>query len=232
MEETIIIYTKFYSEAVIQVIETYDLNVQLMCFSTYDQILQYVETTPNIRGIIFLEHKPGKGTFKAYNTILTTADEIAESSGQPLCVSIISNNDMPKKFLSQIKTEYIDVLFTKFLMFNTDLLRFEGIAAVIMKTIGVANETILMELEHDEDSMHLGNKNSKVDFLTQCLEITTVDKKELDNFVDATERFPELEKLISLRSHGDLDQSVTSNSQSLFKVFAEQCIERRKQDEA
>lgn len=230
MEETIIIYTKYYSEAVIQIIDTYDLSIQIMCFSSYEKVLHYTRITPNLRGIIFLEHKPRRTSYKAYKLILQTADEIAEASKQPFCVSIISDTDLPRKFLSNIPTSNLEILFMKFLMFNTDLLRFEGIAAVIVNTIGVANETILLELEREDGAIRSGTNNNKTDFLTYCLQITTMPKEDLDSLQDAVARFPELEKLMSLRHHGDLDESVLSSSENLFKVFAKQCILRRGQD--
>lgn len=231
MEETIIIYTKYFSEAVIQVIDTYDLSVQIMCFSSYDKTLHYTRITPNLRGVIFLEHKPNRSAFKAYKEILTAADEIAGSSHQPFCVSIISNTDIPRKFISQITTSNLEIVFTKFLMFNTDLLRFEGIASVIVNTIGVANENILLEIEQAEGASRAGVGNNKTDFLTYCLQITTLPLEELSSLRDATNRFPELEKLWSLRHHSDLDESVLSKSDNLFKVFARQCIARREYDE-
>lgn len=230
MEETIIIYTKFYSEAVIQIIDTYDLNVQIMCFSSYEKVLHYTRITPNLRGIIFLEHKPKRATYKAYQTIIETADEIAEASKQPFCVSIISDTDLPRKFLNNILTNNLEVLFTKFLMFNTDLLRFEGIAAVIVNTIGVANESILLELEREDGAIRSGANNNKIDFLTYCLQITTMPKDQLDTLRDAVTRFPELEKLMNLRQHSDSDEIVLADSENLFKVFAKQCILRRGQD--
>lgn len=230
MEETIIIYTKYYSEAVIQIIDTYDLSIQIMCFSSYEKVLHYTRITPNLRGVIFLEHKPKRTTYKAYKTIIETADEIAEASKQPFCVSIISDTDIPRKFLDSIPTSNLEVLFTKFLMFNTDLLRFEGISAVIVNTIGVANETILLELEREDGAIRSGANNNKIDFITHCLQITTMPKDELSTMSDAVTRFPELEKLVSLRNHSDLDESVLASSENLFKVFAKQCILRRGQD--
>ena len=232
MEETIIIYTKYFSEAVIEVIDQYDLNIQIMCFSSYDEVLKAVETTPNLRGVIFLEHKPKRSTFKAYKKILETADEIAESSRQPFCISIISNTDLPRRFLSQIDTKHLEILFTKFLMFNTDLLRYEGIAAVITHTIGVANETILLELEREDEGIRSGASAGNVEFLRYCMQIATVDLNELDQFRDLTARYPSLDKLLYLRTHSDYDEQTLEESKNLFKVFAQQCIARRMEDEA
>lgn len=230
MEETIIIYTKYFSEAVIEVLDTYDLNVQIMCFSSYDKVLEYTRTTPNLRGIIFLEYRPRRSFFKAYQTILTVADEIAESTKQPLCVSIISNTDLPNRFLTKILTSNLEILFTKFVMFNTDLLRFEGLAAVIVNTIGVANETILLELEKEDGVLKSNAVSSKTEFLKYCLQITTVDENQLTNFEEVVQRFPELEKLIQLRTSSHNDDLILEQSKNLFKVFAEQCIKRREQD--
>lgn len=231
MEETIIIYTKYFSEAVIEVLDRYDLNIQVMCFSSYDKVYEHLIKTPNLRGLIFLEHKPPNRTFKAYKKILEVADEIAESSKQPFCVSIISNTDKPRKFLSQISTNYLDIFFTKFVMFNTDLLRFEGLAQVIVSTIGVANETILLELEKEEISIRSTPSSSKLEFMRYCLQITTVDKSELTNFDEAVSRFPELEKLIYVRTSDDKDEEFLQSTKSIFNLFVQQCITRREQDE-
>ena len=231
MEETIIIYTKYYSEAVIEILDRYDLNIQVMCFSSYDKVLHYAEITPNLRGIIFLEYNVRSTNFKAYKAIISTVDEIAEASKQPFCVSVIANNDLPRKFIDQIPTSNLHVTFTKFMMFNTDLLRFEGLATVIVHTIGVANQSILLELHKDEGLTRTSTSSNKVDFLRYCLQITTVDKDELIKFEDAVKRFPELDKLIQLRTHSASDNDILGNSQNLFKVFANQCIARRVQDE-
>lgn len=231
MEETIIIYTKYFSEAVIEVLDTYDLNIQIMCFSSYDQVLHFTRITPNLRGIIFLEYRPKRSTFKAYKSILTVADEIAGASKQPFCVSIISNTDLPRKFLSQIPTSNLEILFTKFVMFNTDLLRFEGISSIIANTIGIANESILLELEREDGVLRSGSSTNKMDFLRYCLQISTVPQDKLIELNYASERFPELEKLLHLRHNGDRDSSILESSDGLFKVFVKQCITRREQDE-
>jgi len=231
LEETIIIYTRYFSEAVIEVIDQYDLNVQIMCFSSYDKVLESVKSTPNLRGLIFLEYKPKRSTFKAYKAILETADEIAESSKQPFCVSIISNTDLPRKFINQISTSNIEILFTKFLLFNTDLLKFEGIASVIVHTIGVANESILLELERDDSGIRSNTSSNKIEFLKYCLQITTVPQNELDSFRSLTTRYPELDKLIYLRNHKDSEEEILESTHNLLRVFALQCIARREEDE-
>lgn len=230
LEETIIIYTKYFSEAVIEVLDKYDLNIQIMCFSSYDKVLEYTRITPNLRGIIFLEHKTKSSSHRAYKEILTTADEIAGASKQPFCVSIIANTDTPRKFLNKIATSNLEILFTKFLMFNTDLLRFEGIASVIVNTIGVANESILLELEKEDGVIRSGGSSSKMDFLRYCLQIATLPQKDLDSLTDAAKRFPELEKLLQLRYSSSNDEHILENSTNLFKVFAQQCIARREED--
>lgn len=231
MEESIIIYTKYFSEAVIEVIDQYDLNIQLLCFSSYDKVLDALKTTPNLRGIIFLEYKPKRSIFKAYKSILETADEICEASKQPFCVSIISNTDLPRKFVNQINTSYIEVLFTKYMMFNTDLLKFEGIASVIVHTIGVANNTILLEMQKNDSSLRSTTNSRKIEFLRYCLQIATVPKEELDSYRDAVSVYPELEKLIYLRNYSDWDKDILDNTDSLVKVFSLQCIARREEDE-
>ncbi|MFF2798184.1 hypothetical protein [Lysinibacillus xylanilyticus] len=231
MQETIIIYTKYYSEAVIEVLDKYDLNIQILCFSSYDDVLAHVKRVPNLIGLIFLEYKARNSAFKAYNAILTVADEIAASSKQPFCASIISNNETPRKFLNQIKTSNVEVFFTKFLMFNTDLVRFEGLATVIRSTIGIANETILLELEKGGSTVRSGANTNKMDFLKYCLQIITLPQNELNTLNDIASRFPELEKLLYLRHNSDKDAEILARSENLFKLFAEQCIARREQDD-
>lgn len=230
MDESIIIFTKYYSEAVVEVLNEYDLNISIICLSSYEQVLEYVKTTPNIRGVIFLENKPSQSVYKAYNEILTTLDEIAEASKQPLCVSILSNTDMIPRVIGRIKTSHIDITFKKFAMFNTDLLKYEGIATVIANTIGIMNQTILLEL-HQED-VKLYSDNNKLELLKTCMLIATVPFSELDNLNVEIERFPELQKLRYLREYSDKDNVyLKPENYSIFNSFYRQCIERRKQDE-
>lgn len=231
MDETIIIYTQYFSEAVIEVLDKYDLSIQVICFSSYDQVLEYTKKTPNLRGIIFLEHKPRRSSFKAYQRILQVADEVAGATRQPFCVSILSNTDLPLRFLTKISTRNLHILFTKFVMFNTDLLRFEGLAAVIANTIGVANETILLQLQKEEEVLHASTSRNKIDFLRYCLQITTCKKEELEELKEVAERFPELEKLIHLRKFNDKDEEILESSENLFNIFCKQCIARRIEDE-
>lgn len=231
MEETIIIYTKFYSEAVIEVIDKFDLNIQIMCFSTYEDVLKYVKITPNVRGLIFLEYKPSSNVRKAYSPILTLADEIAGATKQPFAVSFICNNEIPRKVINNIKTENLDIFFTKFTLLNTDLLRFEGLATIILNTIGVANQNIILELDQGKGLTNRSVNSGKIEFLNHCLHITTSKKEDLNGFADAVERYPNLSKLIELRMNGESDKEVLEESENLFKVFAKQCIARRKEDE-
>ena len=232
MDESIIVYTKYYSEAVIEIIERYDLNIQIICLSSYSSVLAYLKSTPNVRGIIFLEYKVNRLNFKAYQRILKTADEISESSKQPFCVSIISNNDLPRKFVSQIDTSYIEILFTKFTFFNTDLLRFEGLAAVILNTIGVANQSILLTIDQEKETDYYSTSSLKSEFLKLCLDITITESDELEKFSKDVERFPEVKKLMRVRENSDMDEEYLESSEGLFKLFIEQGIARRKEDEA
>lgn len=230
MDESIIIFTKYYSEAVIEVLNSYDLNVSIICLSRYDQVLEYIKTTPNLRGVIFLENKPSQSVFKAYNEILTVLDEIAEASKQPICVSILCNTDTILRLLGKIKTNHLDITHKKFTMFNTDLLKYEGLATVIANTVGIMNQTILLEL--NQEDVKLYSDNNKLELLKTCLLIATLPLQELDALNVEIDRFPELQKLKYVRENSDKDDVyLRSTNHSIFNSFYRQCIERRRQDE-
>lgn len=230
MDESIIIFTKYYSEAVVEVLNEYDLNISIICLSSYEQVLEYVKTTPNIRGVVFLENKPSQSVYKAYSEILTTLDEIAEASKQPLCVSILCNTDTIVRIIGRIKTTHIDITHKKFALFNTDLLKYEGIATVIANTVGIMNQTILLELYQADVKLY--SDNNKLDLLKTCMLIATIPLSELDNLSTEVDRFPELQKLRYLRENSDKDDIyLKPETHSIFNSFYRQCIERRKQDE-
>lgn len=230
MNDNIIIYTKYFSEAVIEILNTFDLNVTVLCLSRYDQVLHYVKTTPNLLGVIFVEYKPSMRIAKAYNEILTALDEIAESSKKTLCVSVLSNTDSVQKVISGVKTTHIDIMYKKFTFFNTDILRYEGLVTVIYRTIGLTKQTAVQTL-HSEN-VKLYSDSSKSDLFKACMLLCTLPLEDLDSLEQDIGRFPELRKLRYLREFSDKDEEYLNGTEhSIFTLFFQQCIERRREEQ-
>lgn len=228
--ETIIVYTKYYLQAVIEVLDTYDLSVQIICVPSYDLVHKYVKSTPNLRGVIFLEHRTGFSSGRAYKAILKTLDEIAEASRQPMCVSIISNTEAPRKIVGKVPTNNLTIYFTKFTMMHSDTFRFEGLATVIANTIGIADNSILLELDTEGGGVLNSTSSLKVEFIRNCLEVVTVSDKELDAYTAIGQEIPKIGSLLHLRRSGDNDEKILENAEGLMKVFAKHAIERREGD--
>lgn len=229
--ETIIIYTKYYLQAVEEILNNHDLNIQILSFPSYKTVYEKVKTTPNLRGVIFLEHRTGFRSAKAYKSIITALDEIAEASKQPMCVSIISNTDAPKKIISKMNTSCLTIYNTKFSMMHTDTLKFEGLATIIANTIGVENDSILLELDKETMEVASGLSLNKLEFIQSCLEVVSLPTRRLGEYAQLAEKLPELGKLIHLRQSSDNDEEILRTATGLTKIFAKHAIEGREEQD-
>lgn len=227
MDETIIVYTKFYSEAVMQTIEENSLNIQIMCFSSYDDVLRHLTITPNVRGLIFLEHNVRQGAFPAYSKLLTIADEIASATKQPFCVSIISHNELPRKFIPRIITNNIDILFYSFSQMSMDVFKYEGLSTVISRTLGTLNNSILLTL--DSKDIGVQTTDPKLEFLTCCLNLVTIDLNRINELNPMIEKYPRLQQLVDLRTKTTSDE-LYEKATGVFKVFCKYAIDNRRLD--
>lgn len=224
MDESIIVYTKYYSEVVIQTIEEHNLNIQILCFSSYDDVMKHLKETPNVRGLIFLEHKVRQGAFTAYTKLITVADEIAQSTKQPFCISIISSNELPRKFVDRIDTDYVDIMFHSFSQMSTDVFKYEGLATIISRTIGTIKDSILLTLDTTEEITR--TEDPRIEFLSLCLKVATMPVEELSTMQSSVKRFPKLERLITLRTTNTSD-AIYDNEEGVFQVFCKYAIESR-----
>lgn len=224
MRNNLIIYTEYYMEGVIEVVESTRLDFNILAVGTRTECLAEIKTTPNLLGVVLIEHIATTKVASFYKDLMHTLDNIAYSLQRPLVLSLMYRSKHFLRFIQQVKTKYITISVVKFDRLNEEMIRLDGIVPVLVPTLGVFKTQPIKYFEVDATTQNVQNRNALIDALIYMLGYNLNDNILHQYF----KRHPELRKMYSLKTSDEFqEECFKMYNHSLFGIFCEMLVEQR-----
>lgn len=224
MRDNLIVFTEYYMDGVIEVVESTHLSFNISAVGTRSECLTEVKTTPNLLGVVLIEHIATVKMASFYKDLMITLDNIAYSLQRPLVLSLMYRSKHLLHFVQQVKTNYLTISVVKFDKINEEMIRLDGIVPILVPVLGVFKTQPIKHFEIDATTQTMQNRDALIDALIYMLGENLSDEILRQYF----KRHPELRKMYSLKTSDEFQEECFQiYSHSLFGIFCEMLVEQR-----
>jgi hypothetical protein len=212
----VIVYTDYFLDSVLRLIQTTRFTVELTVVGSREECLEAIETTPNIVGVLVIDHVVTEQTRKFYRSLLSKLEVIGFVSERCIVLSVLYRRKLTYGYIQENKTDYVTVYGLKYDILTEDNLKLDGLGPIFKDALGVIYRR---EPEHFKKSVQYLNNIKNNGLLEALLYMITEDPNPemLDIYFV---KYPELRNVYKLRKAPESFTEVSKIFEnSIFSVF-------------
>jgi len=133
----IVIFTDHFVHSLLDIVEESSLTVGLFCASDYSECIDLVQTVPNLLGVLVVDWKPTKKTFKFYKELFKVCDHISLCKEKPLTLSLLHRVKKSAKYFMNIKTKNMFIYTLKIGSLTDEILKLDGLGPILSESQGL-----------------------------------------------------------------------------------------------
>ena len=199
MRQSIIIYTNYFIDGVMDILESVSMTVAFRITNSYSEFKRLIMEAPNILGGLCIEYRPTKASIKFYKDIVRVIDRIANSQERSISLSILYRDSSIEKIIDKTTSTAITIHMYKYGVMTDDLIRLEGIAPILVYSTGVFRKSATREFELSAASKDLIQRDSMIQAIL-CLMDETPNLDLLNVYFL---KHPDLRKVYALKKNDD-----------------------------
>lgn len=218
------VFTEFYMEGVIAVVENTKLTLSITAVSSTQECLEAAMTTPNLMGVLCIEHQATRGSERFYKELIKTLDRIALSSERVVALSVMHRGRLIPNFVYKVPSKALTISICKFDKLNEEMIRLDGLAPIVVATHGIFKTTSKKYFEHSVESQMVQGRDSLIESFIYMLSDNPSEEVLSQHF----KKHPELKKAYSLKTSDEFEEEcLEAFKDSAFEIFCHMLIEKR-----
>jgi len=199
MRQSIIIYTDYFIDGVMAILELVSMTVAFHITDSYSEFKRLVIETPNILGGLCIEYRPSKASIKFYKDIVRVIDRIANSQERSISLSIMYRGSSIPKIIAKTTSTAVTIHMYKYNIMTDAIIKLEGIAPILVYSTGVFHKLVTREFELSAASKDLIQRDSMIQAIL-CLMDETPNLDLLNVYFL---KHPDLRKVYALKKNDD-----------------------------